>query len=45
MIWTFDAKIGLHFSTYHKKIIRSNNKGYQYYNVSIEGSLNKKGEC
>ena len=42
---TFDAKIGLHFSyPIIKKSLRSNNKGYQYYNVSIEGSLNKKGE-
>ena len=42
---TFDAKIGLHFSyPIIKKSLRSNNKGYQYYNVSIEGSLNKEGE-
>ena len=42
---TFDAKIGLHFSyPIIKKSLRSNNKGYQYYNVSIEGSLNKNGE-
>lgn len=42
---TFDAKIGLHFSyPIIKKSLRSDNKGYQYYNVSIEGSLNKKGE-
>ena len=42
---TFDAKIGLHFSyPIIKKSLRSNNKGYQHYNVSIEGSLNKEGE-
>ena len=42
---TFDAKIGLHFSyPITKKSLRSNNKGYQYYNVTIEGSLNNKGE-
>ena len=42
---TFDAKIGLHFSyPIIKKSLRSNNKCYQYYNVSIEGSLNNKGE-
>tara|TARA_B100001564_G_C20484169_1_gene598501 strand:- start:213 stop:887 length:675 start_codon:yes stop_codon:yes gene_type:complete len=42
---SFNAKIGLHFSyPIIKKSLRSNNKGYQYYNVTIEGSLNKKGE-
>ncbi len=40
---TFDAKIGLHFS--YPIIIpslRSNNSGYQYYNVTIEGEIDNK---
>ncbi len=41
---SFDAKIGLNFS-YPILIpsLRSDNKGYQYYNVSLEGSLNREG--
>ena len=41
---SFDAKVGLNFS-YPILIpsLRSENKGYQYYNVSLEGSLNREG--
>ena len=40
---TFNAKIGLHFSyPLIKKSLRSNNSGYQYYNVSFEGEIDKK---
>lgn len=42
---TFDSKIALKFSyPIIKKSLRSNNEGYQYYNVTLEGDLNKKGE-
>jgi GTP cyclohydrolase I len=41
---TFDAKIGLHFSyPIIKPSLRSNNSGYQYYNVTIEGEIDNKG--
>ena len=37
---TFDAKIGLNFSyPILKSSLRSDNVGYQYYKVSLEGSL------
>ena len=42
---TFDSKISLKFSyPIIKKSLRSDNEGYQYYNVTLEGDLNKKGE-
>lgn len=42
---TFDSKIALKFSyPIIKKSLRSDNKGYQYYNVTLEGDLNKEGE-
>ena len=42
---TFDSKIALKFSyPIIKKSLRSDNEGYQYYNVTLEGDLNKKGE-
>ena len=41
---SFEAKIGLNFSfPIIIPSLRSNNKGYQYYNVSLEGSLTKNG--
>ena len=41
---SFDAKIGLNFSyPILLPSLRSKNEGYQYYNVSIEGSLNRSG--
>jgi GTP cyclohydrolase I len=41
---SFDAKIGLNFSyPILLPSLRSNNQGYQYYNVSIENSLTKNG--
>ena len=40
---TFNAKIGLHFSyPIIKKSLRSNNSGYQYYDVSFEGEVDEK---
>lgn len=41
---SFNAKIGLNFS-YPIMIpsLRSNNQGYQYYNVSLEGSMTNNG--
>ena len=42
---TFDSKISLKFSyPIIQKSLRSDNEGYQYYNVTLEGDLNKKGE-
>ena len=41
---TFDSKISLKFSyPIIKKSLRSDNEGYQYYNVTLEGDLNKQG--
>ena len=41
---SFDAKIGLNFSyPIIQPSLRSNNKGYQYYNVSLEASINHNG--
>ena len=41
---TFDSKIALRFSyPIIKKSLRSDNEGYQYYNVTLEGDLNKEG--
>ena len=42
---TFDSKIALK-SSYPiiKKSLRSDNEGYQYYNVTLEGNLDKQGE-
>ena len=42
---SFDSKIALKFSyPIIQKSLRSENEGYQYYNVSLEGNSNKKGE-
>jgi len=42
---TFDSKIALKFSyPIVLKSLRSDNEGYQYYDVTLEGDLNKKGE-
>ena len=42
---TFDSKISLKFSyPIIKKSLRSDNEGYQYYNVTLEGDLNKEGK-
>ena len=42
---TFDSKISLKFSyPIIQKSLRSDNEGYQYYNVTLEGDLNKNGE-
>ena len=42
---TFDSKIALKFSyPIIKKSLRSNNEGYQYYNVTLEGDLDKQGK-
>jgi GTP cyclohydrolase I len=42
---SFDSKIALKFSyPIIQKSLRSDNEGYQYYNVTLEGDLNKKGE-
>ena len=42
---TFDSKISLKFSyPIIKKSLRSDNEGYQYYNVTLEGDLNKQGD-
>ena len=41
---TFDAKIGLHFSTLSYNLsLRSDNAGYQYYNCTLEGNIDDKG--
>ena len=42
---TFNAKIGLHFSyPILLPSLRSNNIGYQYYNVTLEGHINNIGQ-
>tara|TARA_B100001142_G_scaffold328605_1_gene389194 strand:+ start:422 stop:1435 length:1014 start_codon:yes stop_codon:yes gene_type:complete len=42
---TFDSTIALKFSyPIIKKSLRSDNEGYQYYNVTLEGNLNKRGD-
>ena len=42
---SFDSKIALKFSyPIIQKSLRSNNEGYQYYDVTLEGDLNKQGE-
>ena len=42
---SFDAKIGLNFSyPILKPSLRSNNSGYQYYKVTLEGDIDKKGK-
>jgi GTP cyclohydrolase I len=42
---SFDAKILLKFSyPIIQKSLRSENEGYQYYKVTLEGDLNKNGE-
>ena len=42
---TFDSKIALKFSyPIIKKSLRSDNEGYQYYNVTLEGGLDKEGD-
>jgi GTP cyclohydrolase I len=42
---TFDSKIALKFSyPIIQKSLRSDNQGYQYYDVTLEGDLNKQGE-
>ena len=41
----FDSKIALKFSyPIIQKSLRSENEGYQYYDVTLEGNLNKQGE-
>ncbi len=41
---TFDAKIGLHFSyPILQPSLRSDNAGYQYYNCTLEGNIDDKG--
>jgi GTP cyclohydrolase I len=41
---SFDAKIGLHFSyPILQPSLRSNNAGYQYYNVTLEGNIDHTG--
>jgi len=41
---SFDSKINLRFSyPILQKSLRSENEGYQYYNVSLEGNLDKNG--
>jgi GTP cyclohydrolase I len=41
----FDSKIALKFSyPIIQKSLRSENEGYQYYDVTLEGDLNKQGE-
>ena len=41
----FDSKIALKFSyPIIQKSLRSDNEGYQYYDVTLEGDLNKQGE-
>ncbi len=40
---SFDAKIGLHFSyPILKPSLRSNNSGYQYYKVTLEGNIDNR---
>ena len=42
---TFDSKIALKFSyPIIQKSLRSDNQGYQYYDVTLEGDLNKRGK-
>ena len=42
---SFDSKIALKFSyPIIQKSLRSDNEGYQYYDVTLEGDLNKQGE-
>ena len=42
---SFDAKIGLNFSyPILKPSLRSNNEGYQYYKVTLEGNLKNDGK-
>ncbi len=42
---SFDSKIALKFSyPIIQKSLRSENEGYQYYDVTLEGDLNKQGE-
>lgn len=42
---SFDAKIGLNFSyPILKPSLRSNNSGYQYYKVTLEGDIDKLGK-
>ena len=42
---SFDSKIALKFSyPIIKKSLRSDNEGYQYYNVTLEGGLDKEGD-
>ena len=42
---SFDSKISLKFSyPIIQKSLRSDNAGYQYYDVTLEGDLNKQGE-
>ena len=42
---SFDSKIALKFSyPIIQKSLRSDNAGYQYYDVTLEGDLNKEGE-
>jgi len=42
---TFDSKISLKFSyPIILKSLRSDNEGYQYYDVTLEGDLSKKGK-
>ena len=41
---SFDSKINLRFSyPIMRKSLRSENSGYQYYNVSLQGNLDKQG--
>jgi len=41
---TFDSKISLKFSyPIIKKSLRSDNEGYQYYNCTLEGNIDDKG--
>ena len=41
---TFDAKIGLHFSyPILQPSLRSDSAGYQYYNCTLEGNIDDKG--
>ena len=41
---SFDSKINLGFSyPIMRKSLRSKNSGYQYYNVSLQGNLDKQG--
>ena len=42
---SFDSKIALKFSyPIIQKSLRSDNEGYQYYDVTLEGDLNKEGK-